>query len=81
MLLVTAGLSVLVATFVDLRPVVDQNFFFSTRDAARRQSTKIDRRFPSPIGLVLAVSSRDISSAKYLDRIARLTAAIRASTR
>src|ERR1051325_478038 len=77
MLLVTAGLFVLVATVVDLRPVVDQNFFFSTRDAALHQSEKIDRRFPSSPGLVLAVSSRDISSAKYLGRLARLTAAVR----
>ncbi|MGH9694499.1 MAG: MMPL family transporter, partial [Bryobacteraceae bacterium] len=77
MLLVTSILFVVVTTLVDLRPVVDQNFFFSTRDAAVRQSKKIDQRFPSSPSLILAVSSQDISSAKYLSRIARLTAAIR----
>ena len=77
MLMVTSILFVVVTTLVDLRPVVDQNFFFSTHDAAVRQSKKIDQRFPSSPSLILAVSSRDISSAKYLSRIARLTAAIR----
>ena len=31
MLLVTAGLFGLVAAFVDLKPVVDENFFFSSK--------------------------------------------------
>ena len=77
MLLVTAGLFVLVATLVDLRPVVDENFFFSTRDVAVRQSTKIDTRFHTSPELILAVSSHEISSPTYLGRIARLTQAIR----
>ena len=32
MLAITAVLFVLVAVFVDLKPVVDENFFFSTSD-------------------------------------------------
>ena len=73
MLLLTVVLFGLVATLVDLRPVVDENFFFSTSDPQFRQSKKIEKRFPSPTELILAVSSSDISSARYLGRIQRLT--------
>jgi predicted RND superfamily exporter protein len=77
MLALTATLFLLVATLVDLRPVVDEHFFFSSRDTAVRQAGKVDRRFPSSPNLILAVSARDISSAQYLGRIARLTRAVR----
>jgi predicted RND superfamily exporter protein len=73
MLMVTGVLFVLVATFVDLRPVVDQNFFFSTNDPGIQQTKKIDQRFPSQPEVILAVSSRDISSPRYLERIQKLT--------
>src|SRR6266699_2805287 len=73
MLVIASGLFVLVATFVDLRPVVDENFFFSTSDPAIQQTKKIERRFPSQPEVILAVSSRDISSQRYLSRIQRLT--------
>lgn len=78
MLAITAALFLVVATLVDLRPVVDEHFFFSTRDSAFQQSATVGRRFPSSPGMILAVSSRNISSAKYLHRLARLTAAVRA---
>src|SRR5881398_1690028 len=73
MLIITAVLFVLVAIFVDLKPVVDENFFFSTSDPGIRQTKKIERRFPSQPEVILAVSSRDISSLRYLSRIQRLT--------
>src|SRR2546426_6202653 len=73
MLIITGGLFALVATFVDLKPVVDQNFFFSTNDPGILQTKKIERRFPSQPEVILAVSSRDISSQRYLSRIQRLT--------
>jgi uncharacterized protein len=69
----TAVLFGCVALFVDLRPVVDENFFFSTRDPEFRQSKKIEERFPSKPEVVLAVAARDISSPRYLSRIERLT--------
>src|SRR5216117_267100 len=78
MLAVTALLFVLVAVFVDLKPVVEESFFFSTRDPGFGQSKKIEKRFPSQPQLILAVSSRDISSPRYLDRIQRLTQQIEA---
>jgi predicted RND superfamily exporter protein len=72
-LLVTAVLFGLVAALVDLKPVVDENFFFSNSDPQFQQSKKIEQHFPSPSELILTVSSRDISSARYFGRIQRLT--------
>src|SRR5206468_11021476 len=73
MLIITGVLFVMVATFVDLKPVVDENFFFSTSDPGIQQTKKIEHRFPSQPEVILAVSSRDISSPRYLSRIQRLT--------
>ena len=77
MLAITGVLFALVATFVDLKPVVDENFFFSTSDPGVQQTKKIERRFPSQPEVILAVSSRDISSARYLGKIQRLTERVR----
>src|SRR5207237_2621542 len=73
MLAFTVVLFVLVAVFVDLKPQVDENFFFSTSDPQFGQSKKIEQRFPSPSELILTVSSASISSAHYLGRIQKLT--------
>src|SRR5438093_4961092 len=73
MLAVTIVLLILVAAFVDLKPVVDENFFFSTSDPGVVQSKKIEQHLPSRPELILAVSSRDISSPRYLGRIQKLT--------
>src|SRR5438270_4384583 len=73
MLAVTAVLFVLVVGFVDLKPVVEENFFFATSDPGFGQSKKIDERFPSQPQLVLAISSSDISSPQYFERIQKVT--------
>src|SRR5436305_726252 len=73
MLVIVGVLLVLVAAFVDLTPVVDKNFFFSTNDPGIQQAKKIERSFPSQPEVILAVSSRDISSPRYLNRIQKLT--------
>src|SRR5438045_1514976 len=74
LMLVFAGvLFVLVAAFVDLTPVVDQNFFFSTNDPGIEQTKKIEESVASQPEVILAVSSRDISSTRYLSRIQKLT--------
>src|ERR1043166_2578685 len=73
MLAITGALLVSVAILVDLNPVVDQNFFFSTSDPGIQQTKKIEQHFPSQPEVILAVSSRDISSPRYLQRIQRLT--------
>lgn len=73
MLVLTGLLFGLVVAFVSLKPVVDQNFFFSTTNPAVRETEKIEKHFPAQPELILAVSSRDISSAQYLERIQKLT--------
>jgi predicted RND superfamily exporter protein len=78
MLAATLVLFVLVVVFVDLKPVVEENFFFSTSDPGFGQSKKIEQRFPSQLQLILAVSSADISSPRYLQRIQKLTREIEA---
>jgi uncharacterized protein len=80
MLAIATVLFVLVATFVDLKPVVDENFFFSTSDPGVQQTKKIERRFPSQPEVILAVSSRDISSARraFAETVSDLRNAIRA---
>src|SRR5438105_12792039 len=78
MLLVTIALFVLVATLVNLKPVVDENFFFSSTDPQFKQTQKIEKSFPTPSQLILAVSSRNISSPHYLVRIKVLTDRLKA---
>src|SRR2546430_10063603 len=81
MFAITIVLFVLVAAFVDLKPVVDENFFFSTSDPGLRQSKKLEQNFPSQPQVILAVSSKNISSPAYLGRIQKLTQEDRKSTR
>src|SRR5260370_26898764 len=78
MLAVTAVLFVLVVVVVDLKPVGEENFFFSTSDPGFGQSKKIEQRFPSQPQLVVAASSSDNSSPRYLRRIQKLTQEIEA---
>ena len=63
----------LVATFVDLKPHVDENFFFSSNDPRAQESDKIDRMFGGDSQLILAVAAPDISSPNYVERLGRLT--------
>src|ERR1700756_4557058 len=73
MLALTAALFVLVAVFVDLRPVVEENFFFAAADPAFGQEKKVEEHFPSEPDLLLVVSAPDISSPQYLTRMQKLT--------
>src|SRR5256885_2720290 len=73
MLAVTAVLFVLVLAFVDLKPVVEENFFFATSDPAFGQEKKVEEHFPSEPDLLLVVSARDIASPQYLTRLQKLT--------
>jgi predicted RND superfamily exporter protein len=63
----------LVATFVDLKPHIDENFFPSSHDPIARESDKIDRMFGGDSQLILAVAAPDITSPNYLERLGRLT--------
>ncbi len=69
----TALLLGLVATFVDLKPHVDENFFFSSSNPISRESDRIDRMFGGGSQLILAVAAPDISSPEYLGRLGQLT--------
>jgi predicted RND superfamily exporter protein len=73
MLAATAVLFVVVVVFVDLKPVVEENFFFATSDPAFGQEKQVEKQFPSEPDLLLVVSSRDISSPQYLARMQKLT--------
>jgi len=72
MLLATAILFALVAVFVDLKPEVDENFFFSSSDPQLGESKKIQKQYPAPSQILLAVAG-NISSPRYLSRIQKLT--------
>ncbi|MDQ2710971.1 MAG: MMPL family transporter [Acidobacteriota bacterium] len=63
----------LVAIFVDLKPQVSENFFFSSNDPKFQESAKIDKIFPSGSQLIVSVASPHISSERYLERLAQLT--------
>jgi uncharacterized protein len=63
----------LVAAFVDLKPHIDENFFFSSHDPIAQESDKIDRMFGGDSQLILALEAPDISSPSYLERLERLT--------
>src|SRR5919204_375941 len=76
MVATTALLFLLVYVFVDLKPQVDQQFFFASDDPQLQESNAIDRRFPSGSQLILSVASSDISSDAYLQRLGQLTARI-----
>src|SRR5438034_2020291 len=78
MLAITVLLLGLVAALVDLTQQVDEECVVCTSDPGVRQSKKIEQRFPSQPEVILAVSSRDISSPRYLGRIQKLTQQINA---
>jgi uncharacterized protein len=73
MLALTVALCVLVLKFVDLKPQVGQNFFFSSDDPSFQEDAQIDRMFPSGSQLIVSVASPDISSNSYLERLGRIT--------
>ena len=77
MLAFTGLLFCCVAMFVDLKPHVDENFFFSSSDPRFQESAKIDRIFGSDSQMILAVASHDISSPQYLERLERFTEQLR----
>jgi len=68
----------LVAALVDLKPHVDEDFFFSVKDPQFQQSRRIEEKFPNRSQLIISVSSPDISSERYLQRIRQLTQKIKA---
>ncbi len=76
MLTFTVVLFGLVAAFVDLKPQVQSNFFFSSDDPKFQESAKIDKIFPSGSQLIVNVAAPSISSERYLAKVAQLTHAL-----
>ncbi|HEX4716547.1 MAG TPA: hypothetical protein VH164_16635, partial [Ktedonobacteraceae bacterium] len=68
----TLLLFVLVAMFVDLKPEVQENFFFSPKDPEFQQTAKIDKLFPGGNQMIVNVAG-PIDSPRYLDKIGQLT--------
>jgi len=57
---------------VDLKPKVDENFFFSKQDPQVRADNRILRLFPEPPQLIVAAAG-DIHSTAYFDRVRALS--------
>ena len=72
MLVVAVILFGLVAGLVDLKPRVEENFFFSSNDPQFQESKKI-----AGSQLIVSVASPDISSERYLERLDQLTQKIK----
>jgi predicted RND superfamily exporter protein len=73
--IVTIFSSFLFHTFVDLKPKVEENFFFSSNDPQFRADASITRLFPQPPQIILSAIG-DISSEDYHKRIDQLTVAL-----
>ncbi len=72
-----AVLSVLVViAAIDLSPRVESDFFFSRDDPQLRNSVEIERRFPSPLEMVVRVQGPDIHADGYVSTIGRMTEAL-----
>jgi predicted RND superfamily exporter protein len=73
-LMVLIGLALFgaVVAFVDLKPQVEENFFFSSSDPQFQQSAKIDKIFPTSSQLLVSIAG-PISSEPYLSRLAQFT--------
>ncbi len=77
MLIIPALLLASTLAFVDLKPQVDENFFFSSSDPQFKQAKSTDEKFSSQPQLILTVSAPDISDPSYLKRIHHLTGTIK----
>ena len=62
--------------FVNLTPVVEADFFFSTDDPQLQSARLIDRQFGSAPQIFIAARSQQLFSKQYLQRIGSLTEAL-----
>ncbi|HUR41868.1 MAG TPA: MMPL family transporter [Verrucomicrobiae bacterium] len=72
-LAVAGALAALVTLWVDLKPRVDERFFFANDSKVFRESAALGRRFSSRQLLVVTAHGDDIDSADYIRRIKGLT--------
>ncbi len=59
--------------FVDLRPKVDQNFFFSSSDPQFKNEKRISKLFVRKDTQLIIIAYGDIRSRNYLDKVSRLS--------
>jgi uncharacterized protein len=71
-ILFTAFAVTVLIRFVDLKPQIDMNFFFSSDDPQFQADEKISHLFPQPPQIVMSATG-DIESEAYLKKIERLT--------
>ena len=69
---ITAVVMSILFRVVDLKPKVDENFFFSKQDPQLRADNQILKLFPEPPQLIL-VAAGDIRSSAYLQRVTALS--------
>ncbi len=70
---VTAFLVLVFLHTVDLKPKVDENFFFSKKDPQVRADNEISRTFPGQMTEIDLTVSGDIASPAYVERIHALS--------
>ena len=61
-----------VLTWVDLRPRVQEDFFFSPEDPALQSLREIDRRFPPTPQIIIRATGPDINDEAYRARVGAL---------
>lgn len=66
-------ITVLFLRFVDLRPEMSPDFFFSSNDPELAQSAAIHDLFPSDEFLIISVAGRDIFTPRYYARLKRFS--------
>src|SRR5437870_5458633 len=72
---ITAVLGLLLFRMVDLKPRVDELFFFSKNDPQVRVDNQIERTFPDPPKILLAAAG-DVRSPAYAERLRSLSDAL-----
>jgi uncharacterized protein len=73
-LAVAIGLGCALFSFVDLKPRVEADFFFSRNDPQARKSASIEEEFGGAPQIFVAVRSPELVSQEYLNRLRELTA-------
>ncbi|MAX22925.1 MAG: hypothetical protein CMJ19_00355 [Phycisphaeraceae bacterium] len=70
---ITSLLVALLVFFVDLKPQVGENFFFSTDNPAFKQARKIEDTFQSQQFLIMTATSSEIDSDWYMESIRKVS--------
>ena len=75
-LALSVGSFACLAVFVDLNPVVDDNFFFSSEDPQFQSEQEIDKLFIRKDTQLIIAATGNITSAAYRDKVSQLSQAL-----